>query len=745
MSPAFPPAAFVRAASTLALIAAAPSLAQAQTALPEVVVTAPSPIQARPRPAPAPASAAPAAAPVRQARQPAQTPPPALDAPPAPPADASLPIAATELRPLPAQVFAPVTVIPEGEIRRTPASAIGDIVQNTPGVSGSSFGPGANRPIIRGLDNNRVRIQENGVGSMDVSEIGEDHGVPIDPLAANRIEVIRGPATLRWGSQAIGGVVSIENNRIPTPDTPHQFRAITRSAFTTVDNGREGAVVIDGRQGAFAVHADFFKRAADDYQTPRGRQANTRLDSKGISYGTSYIFQNGFIGASITHFQSDYGVPGVDAAANRTHIDLRQTKLNSKGELQLDSAFIETLRFWYGGSFYKHDERGLEAGADVIHGTFKSREHEGRIEAQLRPVSLGNIRLQSAFGVQFGRQALRTGGEAGGLTPPADTSRIAAYLFNELHLTNRTRFQLAGRIESVSLKGTETTFPANFLPNGLPLPENGRSVNFLPVSFSAGLLHEFSGGIVGSITAQRVERAPSALELFSRGAHEASGTFEIGNPNLKIERAHTLEAGLRKGKGPFRFDATVFHTRYQGYISKRLTGALCGDEFDTCGVDTELRQVVFTQRNATFTGAEVSTQFDVAPLWTGTFGVETQFDVVRARFSDGSNVPRIPPVRLGGGVFWYGSGMFARVNLLHAFAQRRITAAEETPTKGYNMLKAEVSYRHSWKALGQQRELTIGVAGTNLLNDDIRMHTSFKKDEVLQPGRNFKLFANLRF
>lgn len=724
MNPVAFPGALARAFSTCAfsscaLVSVLPP-AWAQTAdLPEVVITAPSPIQ--------------------PSRRPAQAQPPAT------PSESANPFGSLDLRPIAQQVFAPVTIVPEGEIRRTPAATIGDLVDRTPGVTGSAFAPGANRPIIRGLDNNRVRLQENGLGSMDVSEIGEDHGVPIDPNAANRVEVIRGPATLRWGSQAIGGIVSIDNNRIPMPDTPFGLRAIVRGAFTTVDNGHEGAIVIDGRDGPFAVHADVFKRVADDYNTPRGRQTNTQLEGKGVSYGTSYIFQNGFIGASITHFASDYGIPGIEAAAGRTHIDMRQTKFNSKGEVRIGSAFIDTIRYWYGASFYKHDERGLEAGIDQALATFKSREQEARMETQFQPISIGGMRLTSAFGIQGGSQRLRTGGEAGGLVAPVNTERVASYLFNELQLTPLTRLQIAGRIESVNVRGTETIFPVNFLPNGLPLPEMARGRRFMPISLSAGLLHELPHGVVASLTAQRVERAPAALELFSRGVHEATGTFEIGNPNLKNERAYSIEAGLRKAKGPFRFDATVFHTRYQGYIFKRLTGVLCGEEFDTCGIDTELRQIVFTQRDARFTGAELTTQFDLMPIGGGMFGIENQFDVVRARFADGTNVPRIPPMRIGGGVFWYGSGFFTRVNLLHAFAQRHIDPAEETPTKGYNMLKAEVSYRHAWKALGQERELTVGVTGTNLLNAEIRHHTSFKKDEVLQPGRNFKIFANLRF
>jgi iron complex outermembrane receptor protein len=689
--------------------------AVAQIALPEITVTAPSPI-------------------LPSARPTGRT----TDAATGPAAD-------LDLRPIATEVFAPVTVITSQEIERQPGASIGDLTMSTPGVSGSGFAAGANRPIIRGVDNARVRIQENGVGAMDVSDIGEDHGVPIDPLAAQRIEIIRGPATLRWGSQAIGGVVSVENNRIPGLETRQGARGEVRGAFTSVDNGTEGAVMLEAREGPFAVHADFFKRFAGDYMTPRGRQANSVMRMQGASIGASYIFQNGYFGAAISHFESLYHVPGGEAAANRVRIDLRQTRLTSKSEVRTHGSYIDTVRFWFGAVDYKHDERAFDAGVDTVKGTFKNREVEGRVEAQLRPIDTSLGRWNSAVGVQFGKQEIGTAGEGANLLSPADASRVASYIFNELHLNNRLRFELAGRIESARVSGTAVTFPAGLLPDGNPLPETQRTRDFLPVSVSAGFLYQLPNDVVASVTAQAVQRAPTALELFARGPHEASGTFEIGNPNLRVERAQTIEFGLRRAKGAWRFDASVFHTRYNGYIAKRLTGNLCGEEFDDCGVETELRQVEFTQKDATFTGAELQTQLDIFPVGIGMLGVEAQADIVRARYTDGGVVPRIPPARIGGGIFWHGGGWFARVNLLHAFAQNRIAVGEETPTAGYNLLNAELSYRHKWNVFGAERELTIGVKGTNLLNDDIRLHSSFKKDEVLQPGRGGRLFATVRF
>ena len=213
------------------------------------------------------------------------------------------------------------------------------------------------------------------------------------------------------------------------------------------------------------------------------------------------------------------------------------------------------------------------------------------------------------------------------------------------------------------------------------------------MSASLGLRKELPWNVIASITGQYVERAPEAPELFSRGAHDAPATFEIGNPNLNKEAARTVELGLKRAKGDLRFDATAFYTRYKGFIFKRLTGIRCGDEFSTCGMpgEDELAQIVYAQRDATFYGVELAAQLDVMPLGRGVLGVDGRYDFVRAQFADGTNVPRIPPVRVGGGVFWRDGFWFARVALLHAFRQADI-GANETPTAGYNLLKAEISY-----------------------------------------------------
>jgi len=714
--------------------------AAAQTVLPAITVTAPSPI-IRPRPAP-------------QA--------PLLVVTPDAPLIGALPVVTDQ--------FATVTVIPNEELRRTPSSTLGDLLFSRTGITGSSFAPGAaSRPIIRGLDGNRVGIVENGVGAGGVSDLGEDHFVPVTPLMSEQVEVIRGPATLRYGSQSIGGVVSSTNNRIPDrlPCGAPCARFETRGAATTVDNGLEGGVLADAAVGNVAIHADAFGRKAGDYRIPgypylfesgrpfNGKQPNSSARTESGSIGASYILDQGFIGAAVTQNNALYRIPGIDGEDHRTRIDARETKVTSKGEYRPQADGIDAARFWYGYTDYKHNELGLadplDAASDGVRQTFTNNEHDGRFELQLMPFDLRFAALTTALGVQAGQQQLTAPGDTpgpfSGLWDPNDNRRIAGYIFNEFKFSEWTRAQIAGRIEHVRLNGTTPDFPADFLPDGNPLIASPRNLAFTPKSISVGVIQNLPYDLVASATAQRVERAPKPAELFSRGPHDATATFDIGNPNLNIEVANSLEVGLRRAKGPLRFEATAYHTRFSGFIFRRLTGAMCGEDFASCGNPAgELNQAVYSQRDAIFRGGEFQAQYDVAKVLSGVWGVEGQFDIVRATFTDGTNVPRITPMRLGGGVFYRDSNWLARVSLIHAFAQNDV-APNETPTDGYNLLKAELSYTQKFAnaQAGTPREVTLGIVGNNLLNEDIRNHVSYTKNDVLMPGASVRAFANVKF
>ncbi|MEI8144061.1 MAG: TonB-dependent receptor [Alphaproteobacteria bacterium] len=646
------------------------------------------------------------------------------------------------------RAFQSVTVVSSEAVQRSGARTLGDLLGTQPGITSSSFAPGAaSRPIIRGLDNYRIRIQENGIGSQDVSELGEDHAVPINPLIARRVEVIRGPAALRFGSQAIGGVVEVSTNRIPTEATPQGFSAETRTSVSSVDRGVDFAQVFDGRIGNQALHVDLYGQSSSDYAIPGGRQANSFSTSKGGSIGTSTFFEGGFVGASLSHIASVYGVPGFASAANRTRIDMWQTKLNFRGEYRPGGGIVDVLRFWAGGSLYRHNEESPNAGGLFqANTTFRNQEIEGRAEAVLRPIQTAIGGLDITVGTQWNGQSLGTALGAASLLPPAVTRSAAAYGFATLSLAPTTRLQAAGRIDTVRITGTGSLFPSDFL-GASGEPESFRSVRqFTPLSASLGLLQDLPFGLVASATASYVERAPRAIELYARGPHDAPGTFEIGNPDLRKETARAIEVGVRRAEGPFRFEATAYHKYFSGFIAKRLTGLRCDDDFSSCGTGTELRQVVYTQRNATFTGAEIKAQIDLGEIAGGTFGIEGQYDVVRASYEDGSPIPRIAPQRLGGALTWRDATWSARVSLLHVFAVTRF-ATEETPTPGYNLVNAEIAYRHRFAPSDgfAIKEIIAGVVGTNLLDERMRNAVSFRKDEVLLPGRGVRAYVTVKF
>ena len=251
----------------------------------------------------------------------------------------------------------------------------------------------------------RVRVQENGIGSNGASDLGEDHGIPIDPLSVRQVEVIRGPATLRFGSQAIGGVVNADNNRIPTSVPIRGIATEINGAVSSVDKGLEGSVLLDAGKGNFAVHADAYGRTSSDYRVPHypylfdatqpfnGKQPNSSARSDGQALGGSYLFPGGFVGVAVSQFNSIYHIPGIDGAAHNTRIDMKQTKVTSKGEFRPQSDAVDAVRFWLGYTDYKHNEIGLADPADFttdgVRQTFTNKELEGRTEVQFAPVKLG--------------------------------------------------------------------------------------------------------------------------------------------------------------------------------------------------------------------------------------------------------------------------------------------------------------------------------------------------------------------
>jgi iron complex outermembrane receptor protein len=697
--------------------------------LPEVIVTTASPV-AKPskkkkkkaaKPAPSPAAAATA-----QAAQ-----------PPAEPQPLPGGIIADE-------AFVPVTIATSREIEASGGQTLTDTLMHKPGISGSTFAAGANRPIIRGLDNYRVRVQENGIATHDVSALSEDHAVPIDPFSAAHVEVVRGPATLRYGSQAIGGVVNAANDRIPAFIPPHGFSGEVVGGMTSVDQGRDGGFQVTAGGNGVVFHADAFKRNADDYDTPQGVQENTFVESQGGAVGGSLVGPDGFLGVSYIHYESLYGIPGEEAVEESSRIDMNQDKILSKGEWRPKAGGVDAIRYWFGWSDYAHDEL-VDAGD--VGSRFTNRETEARVEVQHTPVMTGLGELTGAAGIQLGHRDMAGQSFEGGdnLLDPNSTDYIAGFIFEELQATRYLRLQAAARYEENEVEGTGLD-----VATGLPV---GGNPAFRPASASLGALYDLGSDVTARASAQYVERAPDTAELFSHGPHEATGTFEIGDPGLTKEIAKTVELGVKKAAGPFRFDCSLYYTKFDGVISKFLTGGECGETFAQCSLaggapdpnGEAFKELLFTQRDATFYGAEVSVEYDVAPVWKGLWGIAGQYDFVHARFDEGDYVPRMPPHRLGGGLYYRDASWLARIDALHAFAQDNLGFAE-TRTSSYTLLDAELSY--TYRAAPTHEGLTpvttIGVRAENLLDDDVRNAASFKKDEVLLPGASVRLFGSVK-
>ena len=627
-----------------------------------------------------------------------------------------------------AETTATVSTIQRNEITEAGAATLGDLLANEPGISESSFAAGASRPIIRGLDNFRVRVQENGIGSHDASALSEDHGVAIDPLSATRIEVVRGPAVLRYGSEAIGGVVNVINNRIPDHAPDGGFESEEFAMYSTADDGWQAGGIVDFGGNSFAGHINAYVRDADDYETSNGTQDNTYLTQAGGSLGGSVLFADGYLGASVSFFESEYGIP---AAEEEIFIEMEQVRFQVAGELDDPIPGISRAVFSGGFSDYTHDEVALETGE--IGSAFDSEEFEGRAELTHQPIGP----FIGALGIHGRSRDLSATGEGGELLAPSETRSIGGFLFEETDLGEVATLQFAARVEHVEIDGT------GFLPIGLMGTEFAAMRDFTPVSGSAGLIFNLGNDVHLSGTGQIVQRAPDVLELFAKGPHESTETFEIGDPNLEVETARSFEVTLERTEGPIRFEAAAYYTSFQDFIFKDFTGIECGEEFDTCGIEDELRQVAYAQDDATFHGFETSAEWDAVEFANGgVLTVDARADYVRAELVDGENVPRIPPFRIGGGLTYEDDRFTVGGNVTFVGEQDDL-GAFESETGGYTDVSARLVYRFDMPNTGTPFD--VGITASNLLDEDARNHVSFKKDDVVLPGRNIRFFVRAQF
>ncbi|HEY1124900.1 MAG TPA: TonB-dependent receptor [Sphingobium sp.] len=607
-----------------------------------------------------------------------------------------------------------VTKIDSATILRSGGSSIADALSETPGIAASGFAAGASRPIIRGMDSTRVRILENGTSSSDVADIGPDHGVPIDPLAARSIEVVRGAATLRYGSQAIGGVVNVLNDRVPTalPQTP--LNGELTGSFDSVSDTWQGSALADVAVGNVALHADGFVRDAGDYGTPLGTQANSFFRGHGVSLGGSLFFGDGGdsrIGAAITQYNAKYGIP-----ADTPYIDMRQTKVMVKSSFALGDGLLKSLDLDGSYADYAHDEKNPDGS---INTTFLNKEYNARSELVFNRI--GFIE-NTALGVEYQHRDFSALGVDASYLFPAAAENVAGYLFADTHVLPGFHLELSGRVEHARFQGT----PADGILT---------TRDFTPVSGAIGALVDVGQSVKLGLTFSSTGRAPALTEMFARGGHDGPGTFETGDPNLGVERANSLEGTLRIRSGPFHFDGSVYSSWFHNFIYGDLTGRTCDDE-GLCSTDPdgELRELNYRQQGAHFRGVEAQATYLLLKAPGGALRAKLLGDYTRATLDDGNNVPRIPPWRIGGGLDWQGKAVDAGFTLIYAGRQDK-PGAFDTPTPGYVSLGAQLA----WRPFKDHPGVELAIVGQNLTNEVQRDASAFNKDEVLAPGRNVRL------
>ena len=638
------------------------------------------------------------------------------------------------------QTIIGVSVISGEELQNRLENSIGETLRREPGISSTFFGPGASRPIIRGLGGDRISVLDGGIGSIDASATSPDHAVSVEPAMAQKIEIVRGAATLLYGSSAAGGVVNVFSGRIPNETPEGGVDGAIRIGKSTVDDGVETAGGFDinlGKAGTgnFVFHGEGYFRDADDYDIPGfaesqalrdseppplpgepeeeevfGTVENSALQTKGGSVGLSYVFDNGFFGVSATGLDTNYGVPGgheeeggEEEEEGGVTIDLRQRRLDFDSEVNGDFLLFQRAKLRVGFADYEHAE--VEPSGEV--GTLFTNEGvEGRFELVDKPVARGGGGLNGALGFQWRLRDYSAVGEEA-FVPPTETSQYGVFALKELSL-GALRFELGGRYEN-----THHDAP------GLAITRD-----FDAFSVSGGVGVTPAEGFFLGVTGFRTERAPAIEELFSNGPHLATGAFEVGDADLGIETARGVEATAKFGNNRFSVALNGFYTSYRDFIFETETGL----------EEDGLPVFQFVAADATFKGFELVTEAELFE-WRGLdFHADASVDYVRATVDAANeNLPRIPPLSGLFGVEASSDLFDVRFEAEYAAEQNRI-ADFELPTEDYLMLHAFLTVR---PIPGQG--LAIRVAAQNLNDEEARNHASFLKDVAPLPGRNVRV------
>lgn len=605
------------------------------------------------------------------------------------------------------QILAPAKVLAGDELRDKVGSSLGETLSQELGVSASAFGAGASRPIIRGMEGARVKMLENGMAVSDVSGLSNDHAVAAEGATAQQIEILRGPAALLYGSGAIGGLVNVVNERIPTALEP-ALTGQLEARGSTVDSGRNVSGTLDGSVDKLAWHIDGNLRNADDYNTPVGRLAHSDTRSRSGGIGGSYIDSWGFVGVSASRLSNVYGIPSAEGSK----IDQKQNRYDIDSLVKAPFEGFETFKFKAGYTDYKHAEIGEDGVPEV---QFKNHALETRFELTHKPVA----GWHGTFGVQTENTNFSAlSAEGGPDTVPVTHSTSNAVFVVEERDIGPVKFNAGARVERVKRE-----------------PVTGADRSFNLQSGSVGALWPFVHGYALGATFSYAQRAPATEELYSSGPHDATVTFDIGNADFKKETSRNIELNVQKTTGLVRWKANVFRNKVSDFIYGHITGNLLDEDGNPGG---ELRERIFEQADATIQGAEAELEYNPTGAgWSGRLFADTS----HGKLERGGNLPLQPATRIGVSTAYKMGAWRAGLSLVHAQSQDRLASFETTDTPSYNQVNANVSYTQK---LGYY-DVTWFLLAKNLTNDEIRTSTSVLKDIAPLPGRNVVFGVRAKF
>jgi iron complex outermembrane receptor protein len=603
--------------------------------------------------------------------------------------------------------YQPATVLGGEDLQQRLGNTLGATLGNEPGVNVRSFGSGNARPVVRGLDNDRVLILENGARTGDLSSQSADHGVTLDPATATQIEVVRGPATLLYGSSAIGGVVNLVSDEIVTRPLKGVHGAFTAQGATADENaGIAGNVSGGNEKVAYRVNGS--AQRTGEYDTPEGKVPNSQSNSKSGGGSLAFTGQDGYLGASYQYVDTRYGVPFVEEGGTTLHP--RRQRVDLRGERRNLGGFIDGIKFLGGFRDYKHDE--IEASGEIAT-SFKNRVTEGNLYLNHRAFGA----LKGTFGLRGEHRDYSAVGEEA-LAPPTTQNSFSGFIYEELRYRH-VSLQFGGRIDHSSFD------PEGAVVDRPDLPKR----DFTNFSGSVGILGYLRDDLTLALNVARAARNPSLEELYNFGAHVGNFAFEIGDPTLPTEVAYGADLSLRYRAPRFTGEGTVFVNSIDRFIFPFQTGEVDEEE--------GLPVVSFTSADARLTGLEGHVDAELTKALWLVLGA----DAVRGELRHGGGpLPRIPPYRLWAGLRFEHKQFHLEGEVKNVGKQTRVYGAE-TPTDGYTLVNAHASYQ----IVSGRAVHTVTLRADNVGDELYRNHLSYIKDLAPEMGRSFRLVYGVRF